>query len=68
MVSFDIKSLFTNVPLSETIKLCENLIDKSNLNWPEYITIEAFKELHNFATTLDKSYWSINETLVKTSI
>ena len=34
MASFDIKSLFTNIPLTETLNLCvQNLFQKSNTCW-----------------------------------
>ena len=46
MVSFDIVSLFTNIPLDETIDLCVNMWDKDNL---EFSPI-ALKELLTFST------------------
>ena len=36
MCSFDIKSLFTNVPLDETINICVNELYNSNLNPPMF--------------------------------
>ena len=50
MVSFDVTSLFTNVPLNETINLCceiwkNNFLEHKNLNEV------AFRELLTFATS-----------------
>ena len=46
MCSFDISSIFTNVPLSETIKICA---DRSELNSPPFPE-EVFIELMETAT------------------
>ena len=46
MCSFDISSLFTNVPLSETIKICADAFYWTELNsptFPELVFIELMK-------------------------
>ena len=49
MCSFDISSLFTNVPLNETIKICANALYRSELNSPPFPE-EVFIELMETAT------------------
>ena len=49
MCSFDISSLFTNVPLSETIKICADALYRSELNSPPFPE-EVFIELMETAT------------------
>ena len=48
MVSFDIESLFTNIPLAETINLAVDAIFKSNPNLK--ISKKDLKTLFEFAT------------------
>ena len=51
MVSFDVKSLFTNVPLQETIDLISNKIYDKNSNANRLpIKKKIFKKLLNLAT------------------
>ena len=52
MASFDVESLFTNIPLQETIDLCVDLLfnDKPNING---FTKTDFHELHTI--TLSES-------------
>ena len=50
MVSFDVVSLFTNVPLNETIDLCCE-IWKMNTEGQKFLSVFAFKELLLFATS-----------------
>ena len=49
MCSFDISSLFTNVPLNETIKICADALYRSELNSPPFPE-EVFIELMETAT------------------
>ncbi len=42
MASFDIKSLFTNIPLNETINIC---VEQYNNNIPFNLTISEFRTL-----------------------
>ena len=49
MCSFDISSLFTNVPLNETIKICADALYRSELNSPPFPE-EVFTELMETAT------------------
>ena len=49
MSSFDISSLFTNVPLSVTIKICADALHRSELNSPPFQE-ELFIELLETAT------------------
>ena len=49
MSSFDIKSLFTNVPLTETIEICAHLLHHTDLEQP-MISEHVFVELMNTAT------------------
>ena len=50
MVSFDISSLFTNVPLVEALNLCS---DRRKNNYSEHLIVEevGFRELLSFATS-----------------
>ena len=48
LVSYDVTSLFTNIPLQETIDIAINLIFNHNLNLK--ITREELKKLFLFAT------------------
>ena len=50
MCSFDIRSLFTNVPLNETIKICAEALYDKNLPTP-IIPKHVFVELMEIATT-----------------
>ena len=49
MCSFDIKSLFTNVPLRETIKICTDALYGSSQP-PSRLPKQKFRELLEFAT------------------
>ena len=49
MVSFDVKSLFTNVPLAETINICAQVLFKENNNLT--ITKSNFVSLMTMATS-----------------
>ena len=49
LVSYDVTSLFTNIPLQETIDIAINLIFNHNLNLN--ITREELKKLFLFATS-----------------
>ena len=50
MCSFDISSLFTNIPLGETIQICAYSLYESNLT-PSIMDKDVFIELMNIATT-----------------
>ena len=50
LVSFDVKSLFTNVPLSQTIDIIANYIFSSDRNDHPPITKEVFVKLMHLAT------------------
>ena len=47
--SFDVESLFTNIPLSETCDIIENNLHQGNYNLP--IKIELFVKLLKIAVT-----------------
>ena len=49
MVSYDVASLFTNIPLSETIDLAVNAIFESNTGLDLKLSKTELKELFNFA-------------------
>ena len=49
MSSFHIQSLFTNVPLTETIDICAHLLYHGDLQHPQ-ISEQVFVELMNTAT------------------
>ena len=51
MVSYDVASLFTNIPLSETIDLAVNAISESNTGLDLTLSKTELKELFNFATS-----------------
>ena len=51
MVSYDVASLFTNIPLSETIDLAVNAIFESNTGLDLKLSKTELKELFNFATS-----------------
>ena len=54
MVSFDVKSLFTNVPLQETIDVISDKIYENNSNANQLsIKKKIFKKLLNIATNLN---------------
>ena len=50
LCSFDISSLFTNIPLKETIQICADSLYESNLT-PPIMDKDVFIELMNIATT-----------------
>ena len=50
LVSFDVKSPFTNVPLSQTIDIIANYIFSSDRNDHPAITLEVFMKLMHLAT------------------
>ena len=49
MASFDVKSLFTNVPLEETIAICASALCEGNLNGN--LSKDSFVKLMKFATS-----------------
>lgn len=51
MCSFDVKSLFTNVPLAETIKICADKLYESGKSPIGKLTKKNFIELMNVATS-----------------
>ena len=51
MVSYDVASLFTNIPLSETIDLAVNAIFESSTGLDLKLSKTELKELFNFATS-----------------
>ena len=62
MCSFDVSSLFTNVPLNETIKIClESLYDQSDSQ--PLFSRNVFVELMNSATFSVE--FSFNNTMYK---
>ena len=50
LCSFDISSLFTNIPLEETIQICADSLYESNLT-PPIMDKDVFIEIMNIATT-----------------
>ena len=50
LCSFDISSLFTNIPLGETIQICADSLYESNLT-PPIMDKNVFIELMNISTT-----------------
>ena len=50
MCSFDVCSLYTNVPLEETIEICCDVLFRSSLSKPTFPE-SVFKHLINFATS-----------------
>ena len=63
MGSLDVDSLFTNIPLDETIDICTNLIYTDNTTTIEGIDKKEFKTLLTLATK--ESFFLFNETLYK---
>ena len=51
LVSYDVTSLFTNIPLSETIDLAVNAIIDGNMNPDLKLSKVHLKQLFNFATS-----------------
>ena len=51
MCSFDVSSLFTNVPLEETIKICADKLYERNFVGPMKLSKSNFIKLMNWATT-----------------
>ena len=62
MCSFDVSSLFTNVPLDETIKICSNALDDDS-NLQPLIPRDVFVELIKSATSSVE--FSFNNTMYK---
>ena len=60
MGSLDVDSLFTNIPLEETINICTNLI-YDNVDVIEGINKFEFKNLLSLAT--QESYFLFNDVL-----
>ena len=50
LCSFDFSSLFTNVPLAETIQICADTFYDGDLSPPQF-SKEIFIKLMNIATT-----------------
>ena len=64
MGSFDISSLFTNVPLDETIEICANfLFEESTADTSLSFNKQQFVDLMNFATKSVE--FSFNETMYR---
>ena len=62
LCSFDIRSLFTNVPLAETIQICADALYGDELILPDYPK-EIFVELKNTATKSEE--FSLNNSKYK---
>ena len=62
LCSFDISSLFTNIPLGETIQICADSLYESNLT-PPIMDKDVFIELMNIATTFVE--FSFNNKMYK---
>ena len=62
LCSFDISSLFTNVPLAETIQICADTLYDGDLSPPQF-SKEIFIELMNIATT--SAEFSFNNVMYK---
>ena len=62
MDSLEVDSLFTKIPLEETINICTELIYDQNDNM-EGLNKSGFKELLSLATK--ESYFIFNEILCK---
>ena len=62
MGSLDVDSLFTNIPLEETINICTNLL-YNNEDIIEGINKSEFKNLLSLAT--QESYFIFNDVLYK---
>ena len=62
MGSLEVDSLFTKIPLEETINICTELIYDQNDNM-EGLNKSGFKELLSLATK--ESYFIFNEILCK---
>ena len=62
LCSFDISSLFTNVPLDETIEICANALYRGHLDCPPFPE-DTFRELMLIATRGVE--FSINNQLYK---
>ena len=63
MGSLDADSLFTNIPLEETINICTNLLYNNEKNVIEDINKFEFKNLLSLAT--QESYFIFNDVLYK---
>ena len=50
MASFDIKSLFTNIPLDETIDICDNSMYVNNKTFYSF-PIDKFKKKTSLASS-----------------
>ena len=64
LCSFDISSLFTDVPLAETIQICADTLYDGDLLPPQF-SKEIFIELMNIATTYAE--FSFNNVMYATS-
>ena len=62
MGSLDVDSLFTNIPLKETINICTNLLYK-NVDVTEGINKSEFEKL--LSLTTQESYFMFNNILYK---
>ena len=62
MGSFDVDSLFSNIPLIDTINICTNLL-YNNVDVKESINKSEFDNLLSFAT--QDSYFTLNNILYK---
>ena len=62
MSSLDFDSLFTNIPLEETINICTNLL-YNNIDVIESINKSEFENLLSLAT--QESYFMFNKSLYK---
>ena len=64
LCSFDISSLFTNIPLVETIQICADSLYESNLT-PPGMGEDVFIELMNIATNCTSVELSFNNKMYK---
>ena len=59
MISFDVSSLYTNVPVDEAIQEAANLLYSGELKQPPVVK-ETFINLTKLATTTDNKRFSVN--------
>ena len=63
MCSLDITSLYTNIPIAETIAFILNNIHTTGVSIYEDISLENFRKL--LQLTLNNTYFKFNETILK---
>ena len=65
MISFDVESLFTNVPIDETLGIIKELFFKEKPNRPKLRKNAALENQDEYEGDLDGMRWEVIEKLLR---